>query len=149
MRVAVCSSLIRMAVALATVSSSAQEFRSTITGTVRDTQGLAIPAARVQAVNADTGAAFPVVTGEAGQFTLPFLAPGRYTLTCEVPGFKRFSRENVMLTANARVSVDIVAEPGDVTESVTVSAGAPLLETGTASVGQSIVAQHLSDLPMS
>jgi hypothetical protein len=141
--------LIGLAIALAAGSSSAQEFRSTISGTVRDTQGLAIPAATVRAVNVDTDATSPAVTGDAGQFTLPSLTPGRYTLTCEVPGFKRYSREAVTLTANARVSVDIVLELGDVTQSVTISAGAPLLETGTASVGQSIVAQHLSDLPMS
>jgi Carboxypeptidase regulatory-like domain len=140
--------MIALALGLWTSRAPAQEFRSTLNGVVTDSQGSVVPLATVQAANVDTGTNFTTVSGDAGQFTLPLLPPGRYTVTTRVAGFKRFSQENVVVTANQRISLNIILEIGDVTETVVVSAGAPLLATGTASMGQSIVADFIGDLPM-
>ena len=140
--------MIALAPALWVSRASAQEFRSTLSGVVRDSGGRVIPKAPIQAVNVDTGANVSTVTGDTGEFTLPFLPPGRYTVSCEVSGFKKFSQKDVAITADQRVSLDIVLQVGSITETVTVSAGAKMLATGTASVGQSVVSEHLADMPM-
>ena len=146
-RAFICS-LAAVALAVLSPPAAAQEFRSTLSGVVTDSQGSVVPGATVQVSNVDTAAVFTTVTGDAGQFTLPLLPPGRYNVTSQVSGFKRFSRENVVVTANQRISIEIALQVGDVSETVTVSAGAPLLATGTAAVGQSISTEYFAELPM-
>lgn len=141
--------LIVFALVLALPNARAQEFRTTISGQVQDSQGAAVPAAGITATNNGTGAEFTTKTGDAGQFTLPFLPPGTYSVTAEVAGFKKYTRDNLTVTSNQRITVDITLEIGAMTESVTVSAAAPLLAAGTASIGQGITGALATEMPMS
>ncbi len=128
--------------------AGAQEYRATLSGRVLDAQQAVIPGVRVAAVQVETGARYETVTGGDGQYTLPFLPPGDYTLTAEGPGFKRYVRENVHMTTNERKALDLPLELGQLAETVTVTAQTSLLETSSASTGQVITARQIENMPM-
>src|SRR5438874_8898634 len=116
---------------LATVSAFAQQFRGTLSGRVLDQQSGAIPNAKINAVESETGAKFNTVTNTDGTYVLPFLPPGPYTLSVEAPGFKRYVNKQVRVTTNEREQMDITLEIGTIDQSVTVSAESSMLETAT------------------
>jgi len=136
-----------LAVACAAIGFG-QEFRATLNGDVTDPQGAMIPAVKITATHKETGARFETVSGAGGQYTLPFLTPGLYSLTAESDGFKRYVQDNVQISTNQRVTVNIKMEVGAMVESVTVNADAPMLVTSTASVGQAISTRQIENMPM-
>src|ERR1039457_3659755 len=127
---------------------SAQEFRGSFSGTVTDAGGSNVPNAQIAATETNTGTKSSTVSNSGGQYTLPFLSPGTYTITAELPGFKRYSREKVQLGAGDHQVNDIHLEIGDVTTTVNVTAEAPQLNTENASVGQAITTKEVADLPL-
>jgi hypothetical protein len=133
---------------LAALPLSGQEFRATVTGAVTDAQGAVIPNARVEVRNLETNVVVNTVTNDAGSYVAPFVQPGRYTVAVEAQGFKRALREAVELRVGDRLRIDFQLEVGGVTEQVTVTAAAELLETSTASKGQVIDAAKVRDLPL-
>src|SRR5689334_20233881 len=98
-----------------------QEFRSTLSGRITDPTGAAMPNTKVTAINNETGARSETVSTDAGEFTLPFLAPGNYRITVEATGFKRYVQERIQIGTNTRVTQDISLEVGSQTEAVTVT----------------------------
>src|ERR1051326_9028407 len=126
----------------------AQEFRATLTGRVMDAQSVVIPGVKITAINQDTVSKSETTSGVDGQYTIPFLAPGRYTLTAEFQGFKKCLRQNFQLSTGEREALDITMEIGLVTESVSITADAPLLETATATTGQVISQRQVENMPM-
>src|SRR3954464_10519704 len=106
-----------------------QSDRGTITGTVADPAGAIVPGAAVQIRNVETGAIYQAGASATGNYTLAQLPAGRYELSGAVPGFKKFVRQNVTVEVAQTYRVDVVLEVGSNTESVTVSAEAPLLKT--------------------
>jgi hypothetical protein len=134
----------------AVLSSSApgQEFRGTVSGRVTDQSGATIADVKVTAVNNETGSRSETTTTDNGEYTIPFLVPGPYLLTVDVPGFKKYVQERVQVGTNQRVTQDIALEVGAQTESVTVTADASMVNTATASVGQVINTQQIENLPM-
>ncbi len=126
----------------------AQEFRSTVYGRITDPQGGVVAAAQIVATQKETGAKTETVSGADGQFTLPFLAPGSYSVVAQVSGFKQFRREGMRVGTNERIALDIALEIGQTSESVTVSAESPLITTSSASVGQVITERQISNMPM-
>src|SRR5215831_6849773 len=121
---------------LASAILSAQEFRATISGRITDSQDAVIANVKVTAIQVDTGAKFEAVSGAEGLYTLPFLPPAAYRIIAEHPGFKRFQQEGVNAGTNERVALDIKLDVGQITETVSVTAEAPILQTATASAGQ-------------
>ena len=107
-----------------------------------------MPGVTVVATQTQTGSRTQTVTSADGQYTLPFLLPGTYQLSAEVAGFKRYVREGISISANERLSIDIPLEVGQIADSVTVTADAPLLETATGSVGQVITQSQVENIPM-
>ena len=73
----------------------AQEFRAAFTGRVTDPQGAAVPSAKITATQTSTGTRAQTTGGADGQYTIPFLSPGEYTLEAEAPGFKRYVRKGI------------------------------------------------------
>ncbi len=126
----------------------AQEFRSTITGRVLDSQGAVVPGASIVAVQVETAARHETVTANDGQYTLPFLPPAAYRVTVTAEGFKTYVREGLRLTTGERMGLDVTLEVGQVRETVTVSAESPLLTTTTANTGQVITARQIENMPM-
>ena len=139
--------LVAVAIATATASTAAQEFRGTITGRVADVSGGVLPGVAVTVTNTATGVALATTTNESGNYTVPYLTPGTYTVAFELMGFKKIAR-SVDVRVGDRVALDSVLEPGAVAETVTVTAQSPLLETTTGSAGQVIDEQRLAALPL-
>jgi hypothetical protein len=118
-----------------TAPAFAQSGRGTINGIVRDITGAVVPGAEVTVTSTETGVSQTVLTTEAGVYRVPYLQPGRYRVTATLPGFKTAVVDNVSLLLAQTLSVDLVLEVGEVTESVTVSSTGPLLETSTSEIG--------------
>lgn len=125
-----------------------QEFRGTLSGRVVDPQQAAVPGAKVQAAENETGAKFSTVSNADGSYVLPFLPPGPYTITVEVSGFKKYVNHNVRIATNEREQLDIPLEVGTVDQSVTVSAEASMLDTATASTGQVLNTRQIENMPI-
>ena len=136
-----------IAAGLLSMGASAQEFRSTLTGQVADSQGAAMPGVKIVAKLATTGAEFTTVSATTGQYTLPFLPPGAYTVSAEATGFRRYINENIAVNANSRVTLNIPMEVGELAQSMTVSAEASNLTSTTASIGQAILDNQLMSMP--
>ncbi len=126
----------------------AQDARGTILGRVMDSSGATVPAAAVHIVNDNTGVSATATTNEAGNFSLPYLAPGSYTIDCEVPGFKKYVRSGVQVRISDMVEVNIQLQVGTAQETIEVTASTPLLATADASLGQVVDEQRLLDLPL-
>ncbi|MDW8355673.1 MAG: carboxypeptidase-like regulatory domain-containing protein, partial [Bryobacterales bacterium] len=105
----------------------AQSDRGVITGTVLDPAAAVVPGAKVAARNLATGAVHETVTTETGNFTLASLPAGKYELTVEARGFKLAAFREVQVQVAQVTRIDAKLEVGAVTESVVVSAAAPLL----------------------
>lgn len=126
----------------------AQSDRGTITGTVADPAGALVPGAEIQAKNAQTGALYKTVSTSTGNYTLSQLPAGSYQITVTAPGFKQYVRTGITVQVAATLRIDIPLEVGSITETVTVSADAPLLRTESGDLSHNVDAERLSDLPI-
>jgi hypothetical protein len=133
---------------LAAVPAGAQETRAQLAGTVTDPTGAAIPNASVTVINVDTNTAVRLRTNSAGYYEANLLLPGNYAIEVEAAGFKRLTRRGVTLGVGARVTVDIPLELGSQTESVQVTAEAPLVDTSSVSSGISFDNRTIMALPV-
>jgi hypothetical protein len=126
----------------------AQESRATLTGTITDSSGSAVPDATVTVRNIETNEETKTTTSTQGTYTIPLLRPGQYNVVIEAPGFKRYSREGVQLQVAQSAAINVTLEVGAVTETVNVTAEAPLLETTNAGRGGVINTQQIHELPI-
>jgi len=126
----------------------AQEFRGTISGEVTDQSGAVIAGANITVKESHTGTVTSTVADSAGKYTIPFLLPGDYDITAEVKGFKEFIRRGIHLGAGDHPVIDIALSVGEATQSVEVTADAPLLNTENGSLGQSISTREIEELPI-
>jgi hypothetical protein len=118
-----------------------------ITGSVQDPSGAIIPGANVTITSIDTGLVLERTTNASGNYIFSPLKIGNYKVSATAPGFQT-SQENVHLDIQQRLNVVLALKPGAVSESVTVTATAPLEQTQDASVGQVIDAQTINDTPL-
>jgi hypothetical protein len=139
---------IRCIAVFAPVVLLGQEFRGAISGAVVDPQNALISNTKIEATEIRTGAKSRAVSGAAGAYVIPFLAPGTYRITAEAAGFKRFIQENFSLDTAAHPVLDIHLEVGDSSQSVSVTAEAPLVESGNGSVSQAITTKQVEDFPL-
>ena len=130
------------------VLAQSQDARGNIVGRVLDPSGAVVPSTEVRGVNDATGVAVSVKTNDAGNYVLPFLSPGMYTVTAELQGFRKFERKNIQVRVNENVPLDIQMTVGEVSESVQVTAESPLLQTAEASLGQVIDERRIAELPL-
>ena len=134
--------------ALASGSLCAQEFRGTISGAVTDQTGATVPGAAVVIREIHTGAVNRTTSDAAGQYTVPFLLPGSYSVTATLAGFQTLVRNNITLQAQEHPIVDLRLSVGNISETVTVSAAPPLIDQANASVGTVIATRSVEDLPL-
>ena len=133
--------------AFASTLIEAQEVRATLSGTVSDPTGAPVPGATVIVTNVDQNVSTPSETNDSGNYVFPYLAPGTYRLSVERTGFKKYSRASIVLEAQDKARADVALELGDISQSVTVDADVSLLQTESASRGQVISNQMISNLP--
>jgi hypothetical protein len=126
----------------------AQDTRGTISGTVTDAQGASIAGAPVTVLNTGTGTAVKLTSNNGGYYEASLLLPGSYSVTVEAPGFKRSVRSGITLSLGERLQIDIPLEVGGTTESVTVTAEAPMLDTSSVATGRAMTHKEVMDLPV-
>jgi hypothetical protein len=143
------SSRITAVLLLWAAGAAAQDPRGTIIGRVTDSSDAAIPNVEVRAVNTATGVRALARTNMSGNYSIPFIQPGFYTVEAELDGFRKYSRGNIQLRVSETVELDIRLEVGAVTEQIDVNAETPLLDTASSSLGQVVDSRRILDLPVS
>jgi len=132
---------------LVCTSGFAQEFRATMSGRVTDTTGAIVPKASVTVTNTETGVSVHSTSNSAGEFTVPFLLPGKYSIAVAAPGFQKSLRDGITLKTGDKFDADTTLNVGSINEEVHVTADTPLIETNTATSGQVLTAEEVEDLP--
>jgi hypothetical protein len=127
----------------------AQVTTATIYGVVSDTSGAVLPGANVTVTNQGTNLARQIVSDERGEFALPALPAGRYTVKIELANFKTLTNQGLELGAGQTVRQTFALELGQVTENITVADTAALVETASAAQKESLASQQVTELPLS
>lgn len=125
-----------------------QTITGTITGTVTDSSGAAVPNATVVATNAATNGRTTTTTTDSGVYSLLFLPVGEYTVSAEAQGFKRANSSSLRLEVNQTARLDIQLQLGAVNETVEVTASAPVIQTESASTGDTISSAVSTAIPL-
>ncbi|HEX4008326.1 MAG TPA: carboxypeptidase regulatory-like domain-containing protein [Acidobacteriaceae bacterium] len=133
---------------VAPLSSSAQDFRSVLTGQVTDPSGAVIPKATVTAVNAQSGTTYTGKTSGKGVYYIPYVLPGTYTVTAKADGFKTGVQDKVLLLASETFNQNFGLEVGSASERVVVTTAPAELETSTASNNTVLSQRELQNVPL-
>src|SRR5207302_10165885 len=107
-----------------------------------------IASARVVITNVETGVAIHLTTNEKGAFSAPLLIAGKYQATAVHEGFKRAARNDITLSVNDDLQVDLRLELGSVSESITVTESAPILQAANASMSMLLGSKEITELPI-
>src|SRR5438876_10615387 len=126
----------------------AQLDTGTISGTVADQTGAAVPGASVSIKNIETGIVRRLVTNEAGRYEAVALPIGTYEVTASLAGFQTLVRDGIGLTVGRNAVVDIALQVGEVTQAITITAETSQTETTTATVAQLIDERKVLDIPL-
>jgi len=125
-----------------------QAVNATLLGTVTDSSGAAVASAKVTITETNTGISRTSQTNDSGNYVFPDLPPGTYTVTAEQTGFKRASRASIDVIVNTTQRVDLDLQPGDVSQTVTVEAETPILQTERADTGRKLETVLTQNLPL-
>ena len=122
--------LVGFAAFLISIASASSAFaqNAQINGTVKDSSGAIIPGATVTARNHDTGLTRTGVTEAAGEFRLPSLPPGRYSVSTELSGFSTETRPDIVLIIDQTAIIDFALKPAALAETVTVTGESPIVD---------------------
>ena len=129
------------------VLAVAQSDRGTITGTVTDPTSAVIPGAAIHARNTAMGSEYDTVSTATGNYTLPSLIAGSYDLTVSAAGFSKYIQHGITVQVVQTLRVDVVLAVGATSESVTVTADAPLLRTENAERSYNLSTERVNALP--
>lgn len=132
------------------VSSQAfgQSSTGTIVGTVHDAGGAIIPGAQIVVKNTDTGVERTIKSSDQGEFYVPEVAIGSYSVTASVAGFKTEVRRGITVSVGAAVTVDFALAAGDIQETVDVTADSTQIDTTTSTVGGLVNDHVIRELPL-
>jgi hypothetical protein len=120
----------------------------TVLGTVTDSTGAVIPNATVTITNTGTGVSHKATTSSSGDYSVPDLIPGPYSVTIEAPGFSKETVGGVVLGVAQQARVNGSLKTGAETETVQVNASAVVLDTDTAAVTQLVTQKQVDQLPL-
>ena len=119
-----------------------------ITGTVTDPSGSVIPAATVLVHNADTGVDQSLTTNAAGIYVAQFLQPGHFVVTASKTGFTKTTREGLTVEVGRSLTIDFSLTVQTGTDTVTVSAEAPIIDSDKTEVAQEVSESLVRNLPI-
>lgn len=125
-----------------------QAVNATLVGTVTDSSGAPVGNAKMIVTETNTGISHTSQTNESGNYVLPDLPPGTYTVVAEMPGFKRASRAALDVIVNTTQRVDLVLQPGSTSETITVEAENPILQTERADTGRKLETVLTENIPL-
>jgi Carboxypeptidase regulatory-like domain/TonB dependent receptor len=137
-----------LAVFLVSAPLFSQGNQGRIAGTITDQSGGVIAGATVTVKDVQRGVSRTLATGDSGEYNAPNLLPGTYSVRAEANGFKVVQRENILLEVGKEVRVDLALQPGDTTQTITVTEQLPLIETTNATLGGTLSNQTINDLPL-
>src|ERR1700692_3930958 len=130
-----CILQVALAISLSVSASVAQQITGSVTGTVVDPTGATVSGAAIKLTNTGTGAAQDATTDGSGNFRFLLLPPGNYALQVTTSGFKTFRRDGIIIEVDRSIAVAVSLQIGQVSETVEVTGGSPLLEPHTSSRG--------------
>jgi hypothetical protein len=137
-----------LCLALCALSIFAQSERGTITGAIRDSSGAVVPAAKISLRNAATNVNIEAVSNDQGEYTVPSLSPGAYSVRVEKQGFRPSVTSGINLDAAQTVRTDVTLEVGSSTQAIEVTASAVQLQTEDAKSSVTLQNKLVDDLPL-
>ncbi len=140
--------LIFAATLLLPCATFAQTESARISGVVTDPSGAVVVDAEIVLTNVEQGTSTAVVTNHAGIYVLPSVRPGQYRMSARKPGFKTVDVLGVVVNVQDRLEENFRMQTGSVTESITVTGGAPLVNTEDATVSTVVDRNFAENIPM-
>ncbi len=125
-----------------------QAGRAELLGDVRDPSGLAVPKAKVEAIDQATAAKYAAVTNERGEYHIVGLPAGRYVVVVEQSGFRIYRQSGITLRLAASTTLDLTLQVGQPDQSIDVNAAAPLLQTSSGAVSLNVEEKTITTLPL-
>lgn len=129
-------------------AANAQTGAATVTGTVVDSTGAAMPGASVKVSNTASGQVRETQTNSSGSYSVPLLQPGVYNLTISKEGFATAERTSITLLVDQVATIDLSMQVGTLGQVIEVGGQTQVLETATASQGNVITEKTMVDLPL-
>lgn len=129
-------------------SATAQTPSASVVGRVTDPTGAVIPGVSIKITNLDTNISQPGSSNEIGDFTIPYLNPGRYALEASAPGFRTYKHAEFTLAVDQVLRIDIPLEVGATTESVTITDAPPVLNTESGARGDVTTNEEIAEIPL-
>ena len=129
-------------------SSTAYAQNAQVSGTLKDQTGGVLPGATITAKNLETGLTRTAVTTPNGDFRVPSLPPGSYSVTAELAGFTKETRPDIVLIIDQDAVINFTLKPANVAEALTVTGEAPIVDTTKSDVSTSVSTQQIQDLPV-
>jgi hypothetical protein len=145
---ALCAVGVGIAVLLMCIPLLAQTDRGRILGNVHDPTGAVLVGAKVTITDVQRGIPRSLVTDNAGAFQAPDLLPGTYKIRVESSGFRTEERQNILIEVGKDVRLDFGLQPGQASETVTVSSEIPLVNTINATLGGTVDNKTINELPL-
>ena len=152
-RTGAAAALVRLILLVCLVTAGAAPARGQtntgeLGGVVRDVSGAVLPGATVVATHVDTGFAVQRITDADGRFFMASLPIGAWEIAAELPGFRRVVRTGVVLEIGRTLDLPFELELGTLSEEVTVTADAPLLQTTNAEISDVIANREVEQIPL-
>jgi len=135
-------------VLLCAMAATGQTNKGGISGTVADATGGVIPGATVTVTNLGTNQTVKLTTSAEGSYSATSLDPVTYRITVEAAGFKKSVLNNVKVDTATTVTANVTMEPGEVTNEVTVTAEAPLINAESGTTGRTVTERQIQDVPL-
>jgi len=139
--------LLCVAVTVVSLAWSQSSYTAAVRGVITDNSGAAVPRAKVIFTEADRNFPHTAVADDAGRYALTALPPGKYALTVEATGFKKYAETNIPLTVQQQATFDVALQVGELSTTVEVQGQAPLLNTTISTLGQVIENRYMLALP--
>ena len=140
--------LVVMAVCCGGAGLLAQGTTGSITGTVTDASGAAVPGATVTVTQTETNAVHTITTSDSGLYTVTQLPPGKYTVAVNKSGFTRQEQTSITLTIDQIAQINATLQVGSDAQTVTVTSDNPVIQTEASSVGLVVDAQAIQNTPL-
>src|SRR6266576_855240 len=137
-----------LVVLLLSLPTFSQGSAGRLVGVIFDSNGGVIGGATVNVVDVQRGTTRTLTTDDSGSYNAPNLLPGSYKVRAEYAGFRIIERQNIVLEVGQEIRVDLTLQPGQQTETITVTESLPLVNTTNAELGGTIQNQTINDLPL-